>query len=98
MVGNAIEKLLLTHTCPFNNVFEHYLVLVRSSNLINSFWSGHISPRLPAASSEIDQILKHESDATAQALVVAKLLDFFEVEVQRRETLKKSIKQDEDEI
>ena len=87
-----------TVTCPFNNVFEHYLVLVRSSNLINSFWSGHISPRLPAASSEIDQILKHESDATAQALVVAKLLDFFEVEVQRRETLKKSIKQDEDEI
>jgi hypothetical protein len=64
------------------------------SYLIYRFRSGHISPWFPAASSQIDQILEHESHATAQALVVAELLDILEVEVQWRETLKENNKTD----
>ena len=57
-------------------------------HLVNRFRSGDVSPRLPLACPEIDQILKHKSDSAAHVLLTDDAVDVPEVQVEWRQTLK----------
>ena len=59
--------------------------------LVNSLGSCDITTWFPLTSSQVDQILEHEPDATADALLLDDLLHVLEVVLERRQALNISV-------
>ena len=59
--------------------------------LVNSLGSCHITTRFPLTPSQVHQILEHEPDATADALLLDDLLHVLEVVLKRRQALNSSV-------